>query len=79
MIHFNDLISDETLAAYIDGNSNGFESMKIDSYLSESTNLSEIIDIIDDIKVADLESLPIDNNCVELLTNDIKELNNKIK
>lgn len=79
MIDFNDLISDETLAAYIDGNSNGFESMKIDSYLSESTNLSEIIDIIDDIKVADLESLPIDNNCVELLTNDIKELNNKIK
>ena len=54
MIDFNDLISDETLAAYIDGNSNGFESMKIDSYLSESTNLSEIIDIIDDIKVADL-------------------------
>lgn len=79
MIDFNDLISDETLAAYIDGNVNGFESMKIDSYLSESTNLSEIIDIINDIKVADLESLPIDNHCVELLTNDIKELNNKIK
>ena len=79
MIDFNDLISDETLAAYIEGNSSGFESMKIDSYLCESTNLSEIIDIIDDIKVADLESLPIDNNCVELLTNDIKELNNKIK
>lgn len=77
MIDFENIISDETLAAYIDGNANSFDSLKIDSSLPVSSNLSEVMDIVSDIKCLDLESLPIENVKVELSTFD--EFNNKIK
>lgn len=79
MIDFESIIPDEMLAAYIDGNANSFESLKIDSSLSASSDLSELIDIVNDIKGLDLESLPIENLDIELPKQYIEELNRKIK
>lgn len=45
MIDLLNTISDESLAAYIDGNANNFECLKIDTSLPVSSNLSEVIDI----------------------------------
>lgn len=79
MIDFESIIPDEMLAAYIDGNANSFESLKIDSSLSASPDLSELIDIVNDIKGLDLKSLPLENLDVELSNLNIEELNRKIK
>lgn len=79
MIDFDSIISDEMLAAYIDGNANSFEALKIDSSLSASPNLSEVIDIVNDIKEIDLDSLRMEDMGVELSNINIEELNRKIK
>lgn len=79
MIDFESIIPDEMLAAYIDGNANSFESLKIDSSLSASSDLSELIDIVKDINELDLESLPIEDIDVEISSLDLENLNRKIK
>ena len=79
MIDFESIIPDEMLAAYIDGNANNFESLKIDSSLSASPDLLEVVDIVSDIKGLDLESLPIEDIDVELSNLNLEELNRKIK
>lgn len=79
MIDFESIIPDEMLAAYIDGNANSFESLKIDSYLPTSSNLSEVIDIVSDIKNLDIESLPIDIIDVEFSSLNLDKKNQKIK
>lgn len=45
MIDFNELISDESFAAYVDGIANSFESIQINSALSSSDLLSEAYDV----------------------------------
>ena len=53
MIDFNNInenITDEMLAAYIDGNANENEKSLIESSLSEDPMLSEIVDIANDSK-----------------------------
>lgn len=79
MIDLLNTISDESLAAYIDGNANNFECLKIDTFLSVSSNLSEIIDIVNDIKGFGVESLPLEDIKTELSTLYFNDLNNKIK
>ena len=79
MIDFESIIPDEMLAAYIDGNANSFESLKIYSSLSASSNLSEVIDIVNDIRDINLDSLPIENLDIELPNLNIEELKHKIK
>ena len=70
-LKFNDDISDEMLAAYIDGNATDEESVKIKDALSSNEMLSEVADVLNDIKsyddsvdwgivVDDNESLSID-------------------
>jgi len=79
MIDFECIIPDEMLATYIDGKADSFESLKIDSSLSASPDLAEVIDIANDIKYLDLESLPIENIDVDLSCLNLEELNHKIK
>ena len=67
MISFFDTISDESLAAYIDGASNSFENIKIKSMLPDSSDLSEIIDIVNDIKTLDVDSFPLEKKEFEEL------------
>lgn len=80
MIDLLDAISDESIAAYIDGVSNSFENIKIESMLPNSTELSEIIDIANDIKAFDTESFPLEENKFgdfDILT--IEKLNKNVK
>ena len=49
MIDWNDNISDEVLAAYLDGNANMEECSLIQSQMGSDSMLSEVIDIINDI------------------------------
>ena len=49
MIDWNDNISDEMLAAYLDGNANMEECSLIQSQLGSDSILSEVIDIVNDI------------------------------
>ena len=49
MIDWNDNISDEMLAAYIDGNANMEECSLIQSQMGSDSMLSEVIDIVNDI------------------------------
>ena len=74
MIDLLNTISDESLAAYIDGNANNFETS-----LPVSSNLSEVIDIVNDIKGFGVESLPIEDIRAELSNLNFNELNNKIR
>ena len=67
MISFFDTISDESLAAYIDGASNSFGNIKIKSMLPDSSDLSEIIDIVNDIKTLDVDSFPFEKKEFEEL------------
>lgn len=67
MISFFDTISDESLAAYIDGASNSFENIKIKSMQPDSSDLSEIIDIVNDIKTLDVDSFPFEKKEFEEL------------
>ena len=80
MIDLLDAISDESLSAYIDGASNSFENIKIESMLPNSSELSEIIDIANDIKTFDIESFPLEENEFgdsDILT--IEKLNKNVK
>lgn len=80
MIDLLDAISDESLSAYIDGDSNFFENIKIESMLPNSSELSEIIDIANDIKTFDIESFPLEENefgDFDILT--IEKLNKNVK
>lgn len=49
MIDWNDNISDEMLAAYLDGNANMEECSLIQNQMSNDSMLSEVIDIVNDI------------------------------
>lgn len=49
MIDWNDNISDEMLAAYIDGNANMEECSLIQNQMGSDSMLSEVIDIVNDI------------------------------
>lgn len=49
MIDWNDNISDEMLAAYIDGNANKEECSLIQDQMGSDSMLSEVIDIVNDI------------------------------
>lgn len=49
MIDWNDNISDEMLAAYLDGNANMEERSLIQSQMDSDSMLSEVIDIVNDI------------------------------
>ena len=49
MIDWNDYISDEMLAAYLDGNANMEECSLIQSQIGSDSMLSEVIDIVNDI------------------------------
>lgn len=80
MIDLLDAISDESLSAYIDGASNSFENIKIESMLPNSSELSEIIDIANDLKTFDIESFPLEENefgDFDILT--IEKLNKNVK
>lgn len=80
MISFFDTISDESLAAYIDGASNSFENIKIKSMLPNSSDLSEIIDIVNDIKTLDVDSFPFEEKEFEKLDiMTIEKINKSIK
>lgn len=69
MIDWNDNISDEMLAAYLDGNANMEECSLIQSQMGSDSILSEVIDIVNDINhlglTMDNDNLimnPMDNN-----------------
>ena len=69
MIDWNDNISDEMLAAYLDGNANMEECSLIQSQMGSDSMLSEVIDIVNDINhlglTMDNENLimnPMDTN-----------------
>lgn len=69
MIDWNDNISDEMLAAYLDGNANMEECSLIQSQMGGDSMLSEVIDIVNDINHLGLtmgnDNLimnPMDNN-----------------
>ena len=49
MIDWNDNISDEMLAAYLDGNANMEECSMIQNQMGSDSMLSEVIDIVNDI------------------------------
>ena len=49
MIDWNDNISDEMLAAYLDSNANMEECSLIQSQMGSDSMLSEVIDIVNDI------------------------------
>ena len=49
MIDWNDNISDEMLAAYLDGNANMEECSFIQNQMGNNSMLSEVIDIVNDI------------------------------
>ena len=49
MIDWNDNISDEMLAAYLDGNANMEECSSIQNQMGSDSMLSEVIDIVNDI------------------------------
>lgn len=76
MIDFSEMISDESLSAFIDGNASSFESMKIESSISSSGKLSEVMDIVNSSKelddfsefTNDFESLDI-NELIEKINN----------
>ena len=69
MIDWNDNISDEMLAAYLDGNANMEECSLIQNQMESDSMLSEVIDIVNDINHLGLtmgnDNLimnPMDNN-----------------
>lgn len=76
MIDFSEMISDKSLSAFIDGNASPFESMKIESSISSSGKLSEVMDIVNSSKelddfsefTNDFESLDI-NELIEKINN----------
>ena len=54
MIDWNDNISDEMLAAYLDGNANMEECSLIQNQINSDSMLSEVIDIVNDINHLEL-------------------------
>ena len=67
-LKFDDAISDEMLAAYIDGNATEEESTLIQNVLSSDDMLSEVADVVSDIKsyedCSDLNFLDDCNNTI---------------
>jgi len=84
MDNFDNFISDEMLAAYIEGNAIPIEQNIIDGYL-DSDELQEVLDIVSDIKAnpelieagEDL-SVEIPDKVFEGLDNPLQELKRKI-
>ncbi len=84
MDNFDNFISDEMLAAYIEGNAIPIEQNIIDGYL-DSDDLQEILDIVSDIKAnpelieagEDL-SVEIPDKVFEGLDNPLQDLKHKI-
>lgn len=80
MDNFDNYISDEMLAAYIDGNAIPIEQNIIDTYL-DCDELQEVLDIVSDIKMnpelieagEDLKT-EIPDNIFEGLNNPLQEL-----
>ena len=54
MIDWNDNISDEMLAAYLDGNANMEECSLIQNQMGSDSMLSEVIDIVNDMNHLEL-------------------------
>lgn len=84
MDNFDNFISDEMLAAYIEGNAIPIEQNIIDGYL-DSDELQEVLDIVSDIKanpelIEAGEDLPVEipDKVFEGLDNPLQELKRKI-
>lgn len=58
MIDWNDNITDEMLAAYIDGNADANECSLIEQEISEDSLLSEAVDIVSDINAFEQDTYP---------------------
>lgn len=70
MIDWNDNISDEMLAAYLDGNANIEECSLIQSQMGSDSMLSEVIDIVNDIDHLGL-TMGNDNLIINPMDNNI--------
>ena len=70
MIDWNDNISDEMLAAYLDGNANMEECSLIQNQMGSDSMLSEVIDIVNDINLLGL-TLGNDNLIINPMDNNI--------
>lgn len=85
MDNFDNFISDEMLAAYIDGNAIPIEQNIIDGYL-DCDELQEVLDIVSDIKTnpelmetgEDLKT-EIPDNIFEGLDNSLQELKRELE
>ena len=66
MIDWNDNISDEILAAYLDGNADAEETLLVESLLGNDPMISEVIDIVNDMNNL---GLSMDNS--NLVTNQM--------
>ena len=76
MIDWDDNISDEMLAAYLDGNANMEERSLIQSQMDRDSMLSEVIDIVNDINHLGL-TMDNDNLIMNSMDSDW-DLNNGI-
>ena len=70
MIDWNDNISDEMLAAYLDGNANMEECSLIQNQMGSDSMLSEVIDIVNDINHLGL-TMGNDNLIINPMDNNI--------
>ena len=70
MIDWNDNISDEMLAAYLDGNASMEECSLIQNQMGSDSMLSEVIDIVNDINHLGL-TMGNDNLIMNLMDNNI--------
>lgn len=71
MIDWNDNISDEMLAAYLDGNANIEECSLIQSQMGSDSMLSEVIDIVNDMDHLGL-TMGNDNLIINPMDNNIE-------
>lgn len=55
-LKFNDNITDEMLAAYIDGNATEEENSLIENSISSDEMLSEVVDVVNDINLFENEN-----------------------
>lgn len=58
MIDWNDNITDEMLAAYIDGNADVNECSYIEQKIGDDSLLSEAVDIVSDVNALELGTYP---------------------
>lgn len=85
MDNFDNFISDEMLAAYIDGNAIPIEQNIIDGYL-DNDELQEVLDIVSDIKmnselieVGEVLKTEIPDTIFEGLNNPLQELKQELE